>query len=105
MSIYLSPDAEGARNVHIRGPVDQVAKLEARLQPFIDDEFKQARTEDRHEEREAYAFDALQRMFDDIGASAKSRSPRATMLVRVDLEALKRGAVDGDELCDIPGLG
>ena len=27
------------------------------------------------------------------------------MLIRVDLEALKRGAVEGDELCDIPGLG
>ena len=33
-------DSEGARNLHLRGPVDPVARIEARLQPFIDDEFK-----------------------------------------------------------------
>jgi hypothetical protein len=81
-----------------------VAKIEARLQPFVDDEFKQARTEDRHEEREAYAFDALLRMIEDISCG-KSRSQHNIMLIRADLEALKRGAVEGDELCDIPGLG
>jgi hypothetical protein len=98
-------DAEGARNVHIRGPVDRVARIEARLQPFVDDEFNQARTKDRHEEREAYAFDALLRMLDQISGSAKSRSRRNLMLIRADLEALKRGTVERDELCDIPGLG
>jgi len=97
-------DGEGARNVHIRGPVDQVAKFEARLQPFIDDEFKQARTEDRHEEREAYAFDALLRLLDQLPCGAQS-SMRNLMLLRVELEALTRGAVEGDELCEVPGVG
>ena len=40
-------DGEGARNLHVRGPVDQVARIEARLQPFIDDGYAQARAEDQ----------------------------------------------------------
>jgi hypothetical protein len=98
-------DAEGARNVHIRGPVDQVAKIEARLRPFIDGEFEQARSEDRYEQREAYAFDALLRMINDLTTSGRSRSPRNLLLIRADLEALKRGTVEGDELCEIAGIG
>jgi hypothetical protein len=101
-------DGEGARNMRIRGPVDQVARIEATLQPFIDQEFERARKEGRREEREAYAFDALLRMSDAAaggGHVGRQRSLRTTMLLRVDLEALKRGTVEGDELCEIPGVG
>jgi hypothetical protein len=101
-------DGEGARNMHVRGPVDQVARIESALQPFIDEAFAAARAEGRHEEREAYAFDALTGMADALSGgvwSGKSRTLRNTMFIRVDLEALKRGEVDGDELCEIPGVG
>ena len=87
------------------GPSTRSPTLEARLQPFVDDEFQQARTEDRHEEREAYAFDALLRMLDSVTAGSEIRSRRNLMLIRVDLEALQRDTVEGDELCEIPGLG
>jgi hypothetical protein len=101
-------DAEGARNMHVRGPVDQVARIETALQPFIDRGFHRARTDGRHEEREAYAFDALTDMADvAAGGGNGGRSPtmRNTMFIRVDLEALKRGVVEADELCEIPGVG
>ena len=35
------------------------ARIERALEPIIDDLFKQARLDGRHEPREAYAFDAL----------------------------------------------
>jgi hypothetical protein len=94
--------------MHVRGPVDQVARIESALQPFIDEAFATARREGRHEEREAYAFDALTGMADALSGgvwSGKSRTLRNTMFIRVDLEALKRGEVDGEELCEIPGAG
>jgi site-specific DNA-cytosine methylase len=37
-------DSEGARHLHLRGPVDEVARIEARLHPFVDDQFNTART-------------------------------------------------------------
>jgi hypothetical protein len=101
-------DAEGARNVHVRGPVDQVARIESALQPFIDEVFAEARAASRHEEREAYAFDALTRMADAATGgtvTGRSRTLRNTMLIRVDLDALKRGEINDDELCEIPGIG
>ena len=48
----------------------------AAWQPRVDEQFKLARSEDRHESHDAYAFDAL-----------------------------VRGAVDGEETCEIAGLG
>jgi hypothetical protein len=102
-------DAEGARNMHVRGPVDQVARIETALQPFIDQAFATARTEGRHEEREAYAFDALTRLADSTvgcgGEAAKQPTTRNLMLIRVDLEVLQRGTAVGDELCEIAGVG
>jgi hypothetical protein len=67
--------------------------------------FAEARTEGRHEERDAYAFDAFVRMVESTSGEAKSRSPRSLMLIRADLEALTRGSVHNDELCEIPGVG
>jgi hypothetical protein len=99
-------DGEGAWNLHLRGPVDAGARIEATLRPLIDAEFARARTEGRHEEREAYAFDAMVHLADTpVVESGKQRSPRNLMLLRVDLQALQRGDVEHDELCEITGLG
>jgi hypothetical protein len=95
--------------MHVRGPVDQVARIETALQPLIDDAFNRARVEGSHEEREAYAFDALTRLASAVAdgnrATGKQPTTRNMMLIRVDLEALRRGEVDGEELCEIPGVG
>jgi hypothetical protein len=52
-------DGEGAWNLHARGTVDAGARINAALDPVIDELFRAARRQGRHESRDAYAFDAL----------------------------------------------
>ena len=58
----------------------------------------------RWEDREAYAFNALIRLAEEV-VSEKRSTVRNMTLLRVDLEALQRGEVRGDELCEISGVG
>ncbi|HTL84519.1 MAG TPA: hypothetical protein VL856_05010, partial [Acidimicrobiia bacterium] len=71
--------------------------------------FERARAEGRTETRDAYAFDALLEMARRAGEPASGTttacSPRSMGLIRADLEALQRGGVEGDEVCEIVGLG
>ena len=60
--------------------------------------------EDR-EPREALAFDALVELATRQQPIDAKQSRRYLGLVRVDLEAMQRGAVEGDEVCEISGLG
>jgi hypothetical protein len=100
-------DAEGAWNLHARGPADAGARIEAALRPLIDEEFARARANGRHEERDAYAFDALAHLADTPADGETTAKPklRNLMLIRVDLDALTRGDVEDDELCEITGIG
>ncbi len=98
-------DAEGAWNLHARGTVEQGAAFEAALEPIIDGMFTKARTESRREPREAYAFDALLSLARRQPEAKRRANPRFLALVRVDAEALARGTVDDDEVCEIAGLG
>jgi Domain of unknown function (DUF222) len=52
-------DAEGAWNLSARGTADAGSRLNAELNPIIDELFTAARRGGRRESREAYAFDAL----------------------------------------------
>jgi Domain of unknown function (DUF222) len=52
-------DGEGAWNLQARGTADAGARLNAALDPVIEELFRAARREGHHEPREAYAFDAL----------------------------------------------
>ncbi len=52
-------DAEGAWNMSARGTADAGSRLNAVLNPIIDELFNAARRGGRREAREAYAFDAL----------------------------------------------
>jgi hypothetical protein len=52
-------DGEGAWNLQARGTPDAGARLNAALDPVIDELFRAAQRQGRHESREAYAFDAL----------------------------------------------
>jgi Domain of unknown function (DUF222) len=130
-------DAEGAWNLSARGTADDGSRLNAVLNPIIDELFNAARRGGRREAREAYAFDALIELArrhvrrrdngavppaggsepasgtaPDTSANAGAR-PRAERggipthlaLLRVDLEALVRGRVTGDELCEVAGVG
>jgi hypothetical protein len=104
-------DAGGGWNVYGRGTVELGARFEAALEPIIDRLFEQGRLLGRQEPREAYAFDALLELADRVGTDtgadgkAKRTKPRYLAIIHADLEALIRGAVEGDEKCEIPGLG
>jgi hypothetical protein len=103
-------DAEGAWNFHARGPVDDGAVFVKVLEEITDEFFKQAHKEGRQEPRTAYAFDALVEMArrasgERAGEKKKSKAPQLLGLVRVDHSALVRGRVEGDEVCEIAGLG
>jgi hypothetical protein len=102
-------DAEGARHLHVSGPPDRLAPLEAALEPLIDEMFTSARTEGRRESREAYAFDAFTTLVDRIdkpdGPKRKGVKPRYLALLHLDFEALVRGDTEGDEKCEIVGMG
>jgi hypothetical protein len=105
-------DKEGAWNFVARGTPEDGAKFRFAFDPIVDEMFNAARAEDRAETRDAYAFDALielARRAADAGTSdaapAKKPSPRFYGLIRADLEALVRGSVEDDEVCEIAGLG
>lgn len=112
-------DEDGARQWRLRGPVDEMAELEAEIDRLTDVIFRQRRNEGSLEPRDAYALDAFAEMArrsrgaDDGPAKAgesgpaKGRSPKPAhlALLRLDITALWRGYVEGDELCEITGLG
>jgi hypothetical protein len=102
-------DAEGAWNLIARGTADAGAMFRTALDPVIDELFNHARTTGQREPREAYAFDALielaRRARDGNTQPAGRPQPRFMALIRVDHAALQRGAVEGDEVCEITGLG
>jgi hypothetical protein len=82
------------------------------LEGITDEFFKAAYAEGREESRGAYAFDALIEMARRAagdGAHPDGRKPstrpQLLSLVRVDHAALVRGQVEGDEVCEITGLG
>jgi hypothetical protein len=106
-------DAEGGWNLSARGTPEAGARLNAALAPIVDELFKRARTSGEHEPRDAYAFDALIELAaragrGETGREARVRAkanPNYLALLRVDVEALRRGAVEGDERCEITGIG
>ncbi|HEY1281282.1 MAG TPA: DUF222 domain-containing protein [Acidimicrobiales bacterium] len=105
-------DHEGAWNLQARGPVDAGARVMAALRPLIDDVFSAARLDGRRESPDAYAFDALVELADHVSTAPSETSarspatkPKHLTLLRVDLDALVRGAVGADELCELTGFG
>jgi hypothetical protein len=120
-------DASGAFRLEALLTPDAGAFVSAALTPEADRLFGLARTAGRHESPDAYAADALfalvtGRGVDDPrvgrdahpGASmpqeertppAPPPRPAATVHLRVDLAALRRGKTASGEVCEIPGVG
>jgi len=104
-------DAGNAWHFHATGTVDDGLRFVKVFEPIVDTFFKAAYKEGREEAAEAYAFDAFIELArraagEGAGATTKSgKTPQLLGLVRVDHEALVRGQVDGDEVCEIAGLG
>jgi hypothetical protein len=67
--------------------------------------FDEARKTGLSEAMAAYRADAFVSLADDAMVGTGTGIGRPHVTVRVDLAALKRGEVEGDELCEIPGVG
>ena len=110
-SVRAWTDADGARNLLVRGPADVVAGIEGHINATADQIFKTACAEGRREPRAAYQFDALHALIADRAPTSTSTSrkrannPAHLTLVRVDLAALVNGRVDDGEVCEIAGIG
>ncbi len=101
-------DSEGAWNLHARGTAADGAKIHAALAPVIEEIFTERRSSGVRETSEARAFDALVRVSERAATGdggSPGRRPRREALVRCDLAALQRGAVEGDEWCEVAGVG
>lgn len=106
-------DAEGARLLHLRGPADLAAVLEAELDRLTDRIFRERGKAGTLECRDAYVYDAAVEMArrsaraDEATPAGRpqGRRPEHLALLRLDVAALRRGWVDGDELCEITGIG
>jgi hypothetical protein len=107
-------DADGAEHLHARGTKREMALIDQALKRGTDDVFRRARAEGEREPLEAYAFDALVGMAERYVSGASSGGPgkarhadpiRYLTLLRADLPALIRGAVEPGETCEIAGLG
>ena len=102
-------DGEGAWNFVARGTLEDGARFRNAHEPIVDELFKAARVEDRKESRDAYAFDAFIELAGRATApnteKATKPAPRFMALLRADIESLRRGKVEGDEICELAGLG
>ncbi len=117
-------DGEGFWNLQAKGTPQAGAAFNAVLDAIADEVFRAARRDGRHEEPEAYAFDALMSLADRAagtaaaasavaessggsppGPSQRCPSERYLALLRVDVEALRRGRAEASELCELRGVG
>jgi Domain of unknown function (DUF222)/HNH endonuclease len=108
---------DGSAGVYGNGPVDEAAVLDAALKPYVDRMYRERRGTPEQGERQQYLWDALVELARDrvdgpVGDPSTETTPtkptsrtRYQAILRVDLAALIRGHVEGDELRDIPGLG
>jgi hypothetical protein len=98
-------DSEGAWNLVARGTTADGARIHAALAPLIEEVFTEGRTAGTRDTAEARAFDALVRLGDQASTPGPRSGRRHRALIRCDLEALQRGAVEGDEVCEVAGVG
>ncbi len=123
-------DRDGAFRLDARLTPDAGAVLLSSLEPQSNLIFGQARKDGRHEPADAYRADALVALVAGQGLIGKRTtrrgSPsdssvdgdtrdgpappagpgaRATVHLRVDLDALRRGSLSDGEVCEIPGVG
>ena len=108
-------DGEGMVHLHAQGTADEAAEVLIELDRLTDEIFRERRSTGTSEARDTYVWDALVRMSQRSrdgsgdggrgGGARPTRNPRHLALLRVDIEALRRGQAKGDELCEITGVG
>jgi len=119
-------DTDGAFHLDARFAPEAGAELKAALEAQTDRQFHRARREGRFENADAYRADALLALVTGTGllgvgntepprragagdpapdTPVRTREPKATVNVVVDLDTLRRGNVQPGERCEIPGVG
>jgi len=111
-------DPDGAFRLDARLTPDAGAKLLCALETEANARFGEARTSGEREPSGAYRADALVALVTGDPATAPptaangasrpsgpGRSGRATVCIRVDAKALKRGYAKEGETCGVPGVG
>ena len=127
-SLRFARALDGAAQVMGVATPEQIAVVKAAVEQRAYELFDTARREGRREPREAYRMDALEQICRewldgrrredeherDPGAQSESSDapkprtggrPAWLGLLRIDFDALIRGAVEGDEVCEIAGVG
>ena len=107
-----STRSDGTWTLTAQGTVEDGAVIAAMLDRLVDELYR-ANRDGEHLGRDTLAFDALvlaaRRSSEPApsgdGAKPKRDNPRFLALIRADVEALRRGALEGDELCEIAGVG
>ena len=122
--LRFSKGLDGAAKMFGATTPEQVAVIKATVDRRANDLFHAARREGRRERREAYAIDALEQICaewmaggapaalgDDVAEAdqpappKKNGKPQWLGILHLDVEAMIRGGVEGEERCEIAGLG
>lgn len=116
-------DPDGSRCASVRGPRDQMARVQAVLDGELDDRLARARDEGAREGLEAYAYDAflaalgLDPALTVEGERERGGEPgprvgrgpkhprRDTLVVHATLPVLFGGGPADGDFCEIPGIG
>ena len=103
-------DADGAFRLDARLTPDAGAKMMAAIDSEARTIFDDARRAGTRAPSAAYAADALVALATGCargsgGAVGRRRGPGASVHIRVDVSALRRGHVRSGETCEIPGVG
>jgi hypothetical protein len=99
-------DPDGTWVLTARGIAEDGAVIASALDALTDKRYRDRTLNTCRDGRDAAAFDALVDLARQHGGdAAPSSNPRFLALLRVDAEALRRGEVEGDELCEITGVG
>src|SRR5437763_4776840 len=108
---------EGGGEIVYGSTLEEVNEVWAVLKGFATTEFDKARLQGRREPEDAYAADGMLAMARAAAGAATGLRPTATLkgrvrrpvptkiIFRCDVAALRRGHVQGDEVCDIAGVG
>jgi hypothetical protein len=100
-----SIEADGAVRVEARLTPGDGARLLEAVKAKAAVFFEEGRRAGLYESMSAYAADGLVSLADDAVVGTGTGVARPTVVLRVDLAALKRGETEGKEVCEIRGIG
>jgi len=99
-------DSDGAFRGEFKLTPDAGAMMLASLDVRANELFDRARKSENHESPAAYAADALVDLVTRSSEGGNGKSGGSVVVhLRVDAAALRRGHVEGGELCEIAGVG